>query len=458
MNRTSTIKTFVTILFLAVMAAVIALPQSLVVDLSFIQGLGQYKIGSPNFSVTLAGKTITNNFALRTGLDIQGGMRVVLAADMSQINPEDQPTAIEAAREIIARRVDLYGIAEPTVKTAKVGEEWRIIVELPGLQNQEEALALIGQTAQLDFQLLNQELTITPDATAAAAPIAFVPTGLSGTQLEKAQVQFDPQTNKPVVSLSFDEEGRDIFAQVTKEHTGDVLAIILDGQLLMMPRISVPILNGQAVIEGEFSVEDAKQLSIQLNSGALPVPISVLEQQSIGASLGQEAVYKSVVAGLIGLVAVLFFMIVIYGWAGFLSALALILYGIFTVALYKIIGVTVTLPGLAGLLLSIGMAVDANILIFERMKEERRAGKSFSQAMELGFGRAWDSIKDANIATILTALVLINPLDFSFLSSGGLVRGFGITLLIGVILGLFTGVVVSRTFLRLFLNESNNQT
>ncbi|MBP9781142.1 SecD/SecF family protein translocase subunit, partial [Candidatus Woesebacteria bacterium] len=193
-----------------------------------------------------------------------------------------------------------------------------------------------------------------------------------------------------------------------------------------------------------------------LNAGALPVPISVLEQRTIGASLGQEAVSRSIIAGLIGLGLVLVFMVLLYGWQGVIADMALVVYAVLTLAIYKVGGITLSLPGIAGLLLSIGMAVDANILIFERMKEELRRGKPHAIAMELGFGRAWDSIKDANAATILTALVLINPLSFSFLNSSGLVRGFGLTLLIGVVLGLFTGVLVTRTFVRLFLKAKND--
>ena len=221
----------------------------------------------------------------------------------------------------------------------------------------------------------------------------------------------------------------------------------------MGPRINQAIVTGQAVISGGFTIEDAQQLSIQLNAGALPIPIKVLEQRSIGASLGTVAVNESIQAGLIGLSAVMIFMILYYGWKGFVADLALMIYALLTIAVYKVVGVTLTLPGIAGLLLSVGMAVDANILIFERIKEEQRLGRPFAQAMELGFGRAWDSIKDANIATILTSLILINPLDFSFLNTSGLVRGFGITLLIGVVLGLFTGVVVTRTFVRLFISR-----
>ena len=221
----------------------------------------------------------------------------------------------------------------------------------------------------------------------------------------------------------------------------------------MAPVIQSSILTGQATITGGFAIEEAQQLSVQLNAGALPVPISVLELRTLGASLGEESVTKSIQAGVIGIGLVMLFMIMYYGMQGFVASVALVIYAIFTLALYKIIGITLTLPGIAGLILSIGMAVDANILIFERMKEELRKGKPFAHAMELGFGKAWDSIKDANIITIFTSLVLINPMEFSFLNTSGLVRGFGITLLIGVLLGLFTGVVVTRTLMRLFITE-----
>jgi len=219
----------------------------------------------------------------------------------------------------------------------------------------------------------------------------------------------------------------------------------------MTPVISTPILDGKAVINGDFEIEEAKSLAIQLNAGALPVNIKVLEQKTIGASLGDESIQKSVQAGLIGLALVLLFMILYYGWLGFVANISLIIYAILTIALYKVLGVVLTLPGIAGLILTIGMAVDSNILIFERMKEELRVGHPYARAMELGFGRAWDSIKDANLASIFTALVLINPLNFSFLNTSGMVKGFGLTFLIGTLLSLFTGVIVSRLLLRAFL-------
>lgn len=307
----------------------------------------------------------------------------------------------------------------------------------------------MGSTAQLDFRLV--EINSDPSATGSATFTGFESTGLTGKQLQRATVQFDPKTGQPGVAIEFNSEGAKLFADITSAHVNEPLAIFLDDAIVTMPVIQQPILNGQASITGSFSVDEAKSLSIQLNAGTLPVPVTVVEQRSLGASLGQASVAASVRAGLVGIGLVMLFMVLYYGYQGLLASLALGVYALLTVATYKLLGVTLTLPGIAGLLLSVGMAVDANILIFERMKEELRDGKPFATALELGFGRAWDSIKDANLATIFTALVLINPANLPFLNTSGLVRGFGITLLIGVLISLFTGVVVTRTLMRLFL-------
>lgn len=443
-------QTLIALFALTVVATFIALPRQIPVKFA----LGNLKVDTtltvPNLDFYFFGRHVYKDFPLKKGLDIQGGMQVVLSADMSNIPTNDQATAIESAKNVIARRVDLYGISEPLIQTSKVGGQHRLIVELPGVTDETQALALVGKTAELDFRL---EATDTSDATMSAMMYlgSFQPTGITGKQLKKASVDFDSQTGRPIISLMFDEEGTRIFSQVTTDHTNETLAIFVDGIPVTMPRISTPILDGRAIITGDFTVESARQLAIQLNAGALPVPITVLEQKNIGASIGEASVQQSVRAGLIGLFIVAVFMIITYGFRGLVATIALLVYSALTIAIYKLMGVTLTLPGIAGLLLSIGMAVDANILIFERMKEEQRVGQPLERAMELGFGRAWDSIKDANFATIMTSLVLINPLNFSFLNSSGLVRGFGITLLIGVLISLFTGVVVSRTLLRVLL-------
>lgn len=435
------------IITLAVLSAWVVAPSVVIIPFaSWTNGsLADVQLSNPPLSLP-NGSTIPISRPLKQGLDIQGGMQITLNLDTSNIPIEDKPQAAEAAREVITRRVDLYGIAEPQVQTVRSGNDYRLLVELPGVTSPTEAARLVGQTAQLSFALIDTS----PQASISGY---LIPTELSGAQLKKSLVQFNPQTNVPEVAIEFNDEGKKLFAQITEEHTGEQLAILLDGYPIMAPTINEPIYAGMAVISGGFTSEEAKQLSIQLSAGALPVPIDILEQRTIGASLGEIAVNQSVFAGMVGLGLVMLFMILIYRWSGVIACIALSLFALFTLALYKILGVTLTLPGIAGLILTIGMAVDANILIFERMKEELRLGKPYVVAMELGFGKAWDSIKDANIVTILTALVLINPLQLSFLNTSGLVRGFGITLLIGVLLGLFTGVVVTRTMMRLFLRE-----
>jgi len=413
----------------------------------------------PSFEI--AGRTIVPpTYELKKGLDIQGGMQVVLQANMDEIAEVDREEAINSSQAVIKRRVDLYGISEPLVQTARVGDDYRLIVELPGLDDPDQALELVGKTAQLDFRLQGSPPAIDLEATDSAdfaelSALAFLDsfeeTQLGGKQLKRAAVDFNQQTNEPVIRLEFDAEGTELFADITSDNVNKVLGIFMDGQPVVLPSITTPILDGQAIMSGGYEIEEAKQLAIQLNAGALPVPITVLEQRQIGASLGEISVQKSIRAGVVGLALVMLFMILYYGLKGVIASVALLIYALITLAVYKVLGVTLTLPGVAGLLLSIGMAVDANILIFERMKEELRVGNPYDRALELGFGRAWDSIKDANLATIMTALVLINPMDFSFLSSSGLVRGFGITLLIGVLISLFTGVFVTRTLMRVFL-------
>jgi len=382
---------------------------------------------------------------------------------MDDIAAEDRATALESAREIIAKRIDLYGISEASIQTSQNGDQYRLIIELPGVSDQKQALALIGQTAQLEFKLqkeLSEEEISQATISAQVWLDSFESTGLTGKQLKRSLAQLNPQTSKPEISLEMNAEGRDLFANVTKNNVNKVLAIFIDGMPIMTPVISTPILDGRAVISGDFTVEEAKKLAIQLNAGALPVDIQVLEQKTIGASLGDESIQKSLVAGLVGLSLVLLFMVLYYGNLGVIAGISLLIYAILTIAIYKVLGVVLTLPGIAGLILTIGMAVDSNILIFERMKEELRVNQPYERAMELGFGRAWDSIKDANVASIFTALVLINPLNFSFLSTSGSVKGFGLTFLLGTLLSLFTGVVVSRLLLRAclpILSKQNNK-
>lgn len=384
--------------------------------------------------LNLFGKTFPYDFTLRRGLDLQGGLQLVLEADMIQIGETDRSRALESARSVIERRVDFLGVAEPVVQSSRLGDSYRVIVELPGVANAEEALALVGATAQLDFREGEN----------------FAPTGLTGKDLTEARVEFDSTTGKPLIGLTFTAEGAQKFEEITGRNVGKPLAIFLDEAVLSAPTVQEKIVGGRATITGEFTLQEARRFAAQLNAGALPTPISVLERRQIGPTLGQEALQKSVAAGLAGLALVVLFMIGNYGRLGILAAAALTVYGVMTLGLYKLIPVTLTLSGIAGFILSVGMAVDANILIFERIKEERRWGKDLKTAMELGFGRAWDSIRDANLATLATVFILFNPFNWQFLVTSGLVRGFALTLGLGVLISLFTGVVVTRTLVRVF--------
>ena len=390
---------------------------------------------------------IKKTFDLVLGLDLAGGSHLVFEADLSKVPAGKVKDAMESARNIIEKRVNLFGVSEPVVQTSSFGNSQRIIVELPGVKDPQEATKLIGQTAQLLFAEV-------PESTAEGS---LKITDLTGADLSSAQVGFDQQkSGKPVVQLQFTTDGATKFEKITGESVGKPVAIILDNQIIEAPVVQEKISGGQAVISGNFTTDSAKQLAIELNAGALPVPVKLIEEQTVGATLGAESVTKSIQAGLVGLSMVLLFMILSYGWLGVVADVALIIFGIITLALYKLIPVTLTLPGIAGFLLSVGMAVDSNILIFERFKEEKLK-RPFADAMEMAFGRAWTSIRDANVATLVTAFVLANPFDWTFLQTSGPVRGFAITLALGIIISLFTGIVVSRNLLRVFVKEGKKK-
>lgn len=382
---------------------------------------------------------------IRKGLDLQGGAHLVFSADMKGIPDKDRDEALLASQKNIEKRINFFGVNEALVQTAKTETDYRLVVELPGVRDINQAIDLIGKTAQLEFREQNPD-----EEEASKSGEFFLKTDLTGKDLRRSVVQFDQNTGSPVVGLEFNSEGTKKFGDITTKSVGKIVAIYLDGVPISLPKVEEAITTGNAIIRGAFSLEEAKQLSIQLNAGALPVPIKLIEQRNIGATLGEESVQKSVRAGVIGLLLVMAFMGAYYGKLGLIADLALINYGLITLALYKLIPVTLTLPGIAGFLLSVGMAVDSNILIFERMKEEIRAGKPLPVAMELGFGRAWDSIRDANICTLITAFVLFNPFGWTFLSVSGMVRGFALTLALGIAISLFTGIVVTRTLIRMF--------
>jgi len=393
-----------------------------------------------NLDVKVGSFELKRNFDLLLGLDLVGGSRLVFDIDTTQVEGTNKAQAIESLRLVIERRVNLFGVSEPNIQTTEFEGKNKIIVELPGLTDTKEAVALVGKTAQLSFAKVQDEQTL-------------LPTDLTGADLKNAQVGFDQVTGQPVVQLSFTSQGAEKFANLTAESVGKPLPIILDGQILSAPVVQEKIAGGSAQISGDFSLEEARAITIQLNAGALPLPISLIEERTVGASLGQEAVNKSIKAGAVGLLIVLIFMILLYRKLGVVAGIGLVIFGIITIALYKIIPVVLTLPGITGFLLSVGMAVDSNILIFERYREERAKGASAPYALEIAFGRAWDSIRDANIATLVTCFILANPLDWNFLNTSGPVRGFAITLALGIGVSLFTGVFVSRNLLRFLIKK-----
>lgn len=445
---------FLLIIFISILAAFIDLPKNFPIKYQLFGYKIDTHISSPKLNLNFGKWSFTRDLDIKRGLDLQGGIHLVLQTDMKDLPDSDRLDALNSAKEVISRRVDLYGVSEPLIQTSQVGDDYRIIVELPGVNKVDEVVSLIGQTAQLNFLQLTDEAK--KAATPSAQTMGYAETGLTGKDLKKATVQFSQSGGKPVVGLSFTKEGTEKFAEITQNNIGFPVAIFLDKQLITAPRVNEAITSGEAVITGEFDIEEAKNLAIQLNAGALPVPIKIVEQKTVGPTLGQESVQKSLRAGFVGLVIVASFMIIIYGKLGLIADLGLLVYGLLTLAIYKLVPITLTLPGIAGFILSVGMAVDANILIFERMKEELRMGRKWRGALEAGFGRSWDSIKDANTATIMTALILLNPFNFSWLVSSGMVRGFALTLLLGVVISLFTGVVVTRTLLRVLYRGKDN--
>jgi len=411
-----------------------------------------------SINIHFLGINIQKQLKTRLGLDLSGGSYLVLEANMHDIAIADRDSALESAKQVIERRVNLFGVSEPIVQSSRSQSSYRIIVELPGVTNVDQAVALIGQTAQLDFR---EFTNFNSQSTLSGYLIPTIEntksTGLTGKDLSRAQMTFSSQTGEPEVSLTFNASGAKKFDDITKRLIGKPLAVFLDDIPITAPRINTEIPDGQAVITGSFTQDVAKTLALQLNAGALPVPVSVIQKQTVGATLGQQSVLQSLRAGFIGLAIVAIFMIAKYEWLGVFADLALILYGLLNFALYRWIPITLTLPGVAGFILSIGMAVDSNILIFERFKEEKRLGKPWKVAMELGFGRAWHSIRDANFTTLITCAVLFNPGNWQFLPSSGMVRGFAVTLFIGVVTSLFTGIVVTRTFIRVLYKERDTK-
>lgn len=421
-------------------------------------------IGDYDIDANLFGFRFQRDLRFQPGLDLQGGVQAVLEADLSEIEEDLYDEALDSAKEIIERRINFFGVVEPNIYTSVADGSHRIVVELPGVTDTEEVINLIGQTAQLDFREEAPEPTDAETVESASEeeapsdPITdpWVKTELTGKYLKQAQVGFDPNTSQPLVEITFDDEGAEMFAELTKNNIGKRIAIFLDDVPITAPTVEQAIVGGQAVIQGQFTTEQANNLALQLNAGALPVPVSIISQKNIGPTLGEETIEESIFAGLVGILLVGVFMVINYRLLGVFALVGLTIYGLLTLAIYRYIPVTLTLSGIAGFILSIGMAVDANILIFERIREELRMGKDTAVAIKVGFARAWDSIRDANSATLITVFILFNPLNWSFLVTSGTVRGFALTLGIGVLLSLFTGVIVTKALIFQFYPMQRN--
>lgn len=374
------------------------------------------------------------NLPFRFGLDLQGGTHLVYDADLGNIESSSQAEAMAGLRDVIERRVNIYGIAEPLVQINKSSSgQYRLVAELAGVKNIADAIKMIGETPYLEFRTVAEDFQTTN------------PTQLTGKYLKKARLEFDQTlAAKPTIGLEFNDEGAKIFEELTEQNVGKPLAIFLDGVLLSAPNVNEKISGGKAVITGQFTRDEAKQMIQRLNSGALPVPIKLVSQQSVQSTLGEVALQKSLKAGLYAFLAVAVFMILWYRIPGLLAVLALCIYTALTLAVFKLFGVTLTLAGIAGFILSVGMAVDANILIFARMREEFRAGRTFSQSIDEGLRRAWLSIRDSNMTTLLTCGAL-------YYLTTSVVKGFALTLAIGVIISMFTAIFITRIFLRAFV-------
>lgn len=379
----------------------------------------------------------------RLGLDLAGGVQLVMSADMQSIEEADRANALESAKNIIENRINALGVSEPVIQTSKNANQYRLIIELAGITDIDQAVSTVKKTAHLEFRTVKKDAP--PESTLAALPAFFENTGLSGSDLKRASANPSGDTKTPgyVVSLEFNAEGAKKFEEITKNNLGKPVAIFLDEQLVSSPIVQSVIADGNAQISGSFDAKSARALAIQLNAGALPVPLKIESQSQIGPTLGQDSIQKSLLAAAIGISSVAIFMIFYYRLLGIFAVFALLLYTLITFAIFKIIPVTLTLAGIAGFILSIGMAVDANILIFERIKEEIRWGRPKHDALITGFNRAWSSIRDSNVSSLITTAILFN-------FGTGSIRGFALTLAIGIGVSMFSAITVTRTLLRVF--------
>jgi preprotein translocase subunit SecD len=434
---------------------VVLIGLALWVDLSQTISIPNPATGEPFFS---------RNVAIRLGLDLRGGQQSLLEADVpanTAVSSDDMKVTVQT----LESRVNALGVSEVVMQIA--GDR-RIVAEFPGISNPEEVQAALQQTAFLEFvdmgstpvaegtviqtdyaQSASQPIA-TPPADGSAVPATIYHTVMTGAELDTVGVVNNP-TKGYEISFTLKSTGAQAFSDYTSANINKYLAIVLDKRVISTPIISNAITDGQGVIQGNFTYETANALAIQLRYGSLPIPVKIVESRTVGPTLGEESVRKSILAGAIGLGVVILFMLLYYRVPGLLAALALVTYALFSLALFKIIPVVLTLPGIAGFILSIGMAVDANILIFERMKEELRAGRNLRQAIDLGWSRAWPSIRDSNISTLITCFILF---IFGNTFGASMVKGFSVTLALGVIVSLFTAINVTRTYLHVVLDNT----
>jgi len=390
----------------------------------------------------------------RLGLDLVGGTHLVYEIDVSGVDGADRDAVLDGIRDRIETRVNSSGVREPQVITAKQGDSYRLIVDIAGIKDTAAAIQQIGETPFLVFAEEGapqggvikattsdgQEIEIPTDQP------TWQPTSLTGRYVKSAQINFNSYTNEPEIFLEFDSEGAKIFEALTEKNVGKQVAVFVDNEILTAPRVNEKISGGRAQITGQFTVAEAKRLVNRFKDGALAAPIHLISQQTIGATLGANSLKTTLWAGLIGTLLIMAFMLIYYRILGLYASIALLMYTVVLLSIFKLFGVTMTLAGIAGIILSIGMAVDANVLIFERTKEEIKKGVAKTHAIIEGFRRAWPSIRDSNITTMITSLVL-----YSFTSS--FIRGFALSLLLGVIISMFTAITVTRTMLQIFVHE-----
>lgn len=422
----------------------------------------------------------------KLGLDLSGGSYLVYKADVSEVDPLEVRDSMDALRDVIERRINAFGVSEPNVNTETHtlgidGAEERLVIELPGITDLDEAVEMIGQTPLLEFKV-EADTEIQDQITAEIAALSessadtnsedvlvnldrfielqnsrYLSTELTGKYLEKAQLQFSQAgihagggfQSQPIISLSFDKEGAQLFEELTRANVGKTIAIYLDGSAISTPFVNTAISGGQAIIEGNFELDEAKTMVGRLNSGALPIPIELISTNTIGPTLGQDAIDAGKYAAVVGLLLVAGILILWYRLPGLIAVIALGIYAAIMLWMFKFIPVTLTSAGITGFIISIGIAVDANILIFERMREEIDAGNNLYTSVEVGFKRAWASIRDANISSILMAIVL-------FMTNIALIRGFALTFGLGILVSMFTAVTITR-FLLLALTQKDKK-